>query len=136
MQVRTALGLTWSLVLGLAGGWLVLSPWSLGQQGGGDWTMVTRSEVGAGLGLILLALIGLVLLLADVAGSLRAAGVIRARQPRAQAPGRTTSPEMEKALLELAQTLARDLEQQRSPRQQPAGEPSDGPGFAVWREQQ
>jgi hypothetical protein len=133
MRVRTALGLGWSLVVGLVGGWLVLSPWSLAEQGDGGWTTVTRSEVGAGLGLVLLALVGLGLVLADVLGWLREAGVLRPRARRARAAA-TTSPELERALLELAQTLARDMAHQRGGR--PGEEPADAPDFARWREQQ
>jgi len=134
MRIRTAFGLAWSLAVGLAGAWLVLSPWALAEQAGGDWSTVTRSLVGAGLGLVLLALGGVGLVVADVVGRLREAGVLEPRAPtaRAAAGGAGTEPEMEQALLELAQTLSRELAQ-------PRGEPSaqaPEPGFASWREQQ
>src|SRR5262245_4301823 len=134
MGVRTALGLGWALVVGLAGGWLVLSPWSLSEQAGATWTTVTRSEVGAGLGLIALAVVGLVLVLADVVGWVREAGVLRPRERRAPA-ARTTSPELERALLELAQTLARDMAHQRGGRPGPGEEPAEAPDLARWGEQ-
>ena len=115
MRTRTAFGLTWALVAGVAGGWLVLSPWALGVQAGGDWSQVTRSEVGGGLGLILLAVIGLGLVMADLVGLIRTAG----RGPRRQSEDPATSPEMEQALLELAQSLARDLAEGRPPAREP-----------------
>src|SRR5438094_119352 len=58
MTLRLIVGLGWSLAAGLAGGWLVLSPWALGEQGNGDWTTVTRTEVPSGLGLLVLAVAG------------------------------------------------------------------------------
>jgi hypothetical protein len=47
-------------------------------------------------------------------GSLRAAGVIARRTP-AGGDATSTSPEMEQALIALAQALADDLEAQREP---------------------
>src|SRR5262249_61659070 len=41
MTLRLILGLGWSLVAGLAGGWLLLAPWALAEQGDGAWTTVT-----------------------------------------------------------------------------------------------
>lgn len=125
MRTRTAFGLAWALVAGVAGGWLVLSPWALGVQGGGDWSQVTRSEVGGGMGLILLAVIGLGMVMGDLLGLIRTAG--GRRRPEAEDPA-TTSPEMEQALLELAQSLAQDLADSRPPAREPA------PAFASWRE--
>jgi hypothetical protein len=134
MRVRTAFGLGWSVILGVAGGWLVLSPWALGDQGSGDWSTVTRTEVGSGLGLILLALIGIGLVVADVVGWMRASGLVRERAYRGQAPGPTTSAEMEKALLELAQSLARDMQRDHAA-QTPVEQPYPTPGAAGWRDQ-
>ena len=122
MIVRLVFGLGWALFTGLAGGWLILAPWALGEQGGGDWTTVTRNEVFTGLGLIALAILAVAVLAAQTVRSLREAGVIEparpARPPRAEAGG-TSSPEMEKALIALAQALAEDLESQREAAQAP-----------------
>jgi hypothetical protein len=116
MTLRLILGLGWSLVAGLTGGWLVLAPWALGVQGGGDWTTVTRNELGAGLGLILLALIGVVIVAAQAVRTLREAGALAPSRASARAAeGVTASPEMEKALIALAQALAEDLDAHREP---------------------
>lgn len=134
MRVRTAFGLGWSVIAGVAGGWLVLSPWALGDQGGGDWTTVTRSEVGAGLGLIVLALIGIGLVVMEIVGWMRASGLVRERAPRSQAASQATSAEMEKALLDLAQSLARDMQREHVA-QSPSEQPYPAPGMAGWREE-
>jgi hypothetical protein len=109
MTVRLIFGLGWSLVAGLAGGWLVLAPWALGEQGAGEWTTITRNELFTGAGLIVLALAGIVVVIAQSARSLRDAGAL----PDARAAAGdalTSSPEMEKALIALAQELADDLD--------------------------
>lgn len=124
MRIRVAFGMIWSLVVGLAGGWLVFSPWALGGQQGNDWSTVTRSEVGAGLGLIVLGVIGLILVVAGLARS-GAAGTARARG----AAGSAADPEMDRALLELAQSLSRELAE---PRSAATGEPHE----PAWRERQ
>src|SRR5262245_468658 len=114
MTLRLVLGLGWALVAGLAGGWLVLAPWAVGGQGGGDWTTVTKADVWAGTGLIVLALAGIVVIAVQAVGSLRAAGVLARRSP-ARGDATSTSPEMDQALIALAQALADDLESQREP---------------------
>ncbi len=135
MTLRLIFGLGWSLVTGLAGGWLVMAPWALGEQGGGVWTTVTRNEFGTGVGLIVLAVAAVVVVLAQVVGSLREAGVLAPSRASARGEGGvTSSPEMEKALIALAQALAEDLDAQRS---QPSGARSaaEPPGMSSWREQ-
>ena len=115
MTLRLILGLGWSLVAGLTGGWLVMAPWALGQQGGGDWTTVTKSELGAGLGLIMLALVGMAIVAAQSVRTLREAGALAPARKSRAADGVTASPEMEKALIALAQALAEDLDAHREP---------------------
>ena len=140
MIVRLIFGLGWAVVTGLAGGWLILAPWALGEQGGGDWTTVTRNEVFTGLGLIALAILAVVVVAAQTVRSLREAGVIEparpARPPRTEAGG-TSSPEMEKALIALAEALAEDLESQRqaadAPR--PAHPGAEQAVRTTWRDQ-
>ncbi|HYW24867.1 MAG TPA: hypothetical protein VE953_11935 [Terriglobales bacterium] len=128
MTLRLILGLGWSLVAGLTGGWLVLAPWALGQQGG-DWTTVTKSEFGAGLGLIVLALAGVVIVAVQTVRTLREAGALApSRASRGAADGVTASPEMEKALIALAQALAEDLDAHREP-----AAPHSG-GESAWRQ--
>ena len=135
MTLRLILGLGWSLVAGLAGGWLVLAPWALGEQGGGGWTTVTRNEVLTGLGLVVLALAGVVIVAAQTVRSLRDAGVLAPSRSAARSDaGVTSSPEMERALIALAQALADDLDTQREPAAGVRSGP-EGPGRPTWREQ-
>ena len=128
MTLRLILGLGWSLLAGLTGGWLVLAPWALGQQGGGDWTTVTKNEFGSGLGLILLAVVGIAIVGAQTVRTLREAGAIAPPRATTQADGVTASPEMEKALIALAQALADDLDAHREPAA------TRSPGESAWRQ--
>ena len=140
MIVRLIFGLGWALVTGLAGGWLIVAPWALGEQGGGDWTTVTRNEVFTGLALIALAVLAAVVVAAQTVRSLREAGMIEParplRRPRSEAGG-SSSPEMEKALITLAQALAEDLESQREAAQapRPSHPTTDQPVRPTWRDQ-
>jgi hypothetical protein len=132
MTARTVVGASWALVVGLAGGWLMLSPWALGEQPSGkDWTLVTRTEFLTGLGLVVLALAGLVLLASQTVRSLRQAGVLGGRQPStsgsrrrgsgaADGSGEISSPEFESALVALAQALTRDLQSEPAGRTESA----------------
>jgi len=128
MTLRLILGLGWSLVAGLTGGWLVLAPWALGLQGGGDWTTVTKSELGAGLGLLVLSLAGVVIVAAQAVRMLREAGALAPSRSSGAPDGVTASPEMEKALIALAQALAEDLDAHREP-----AAPRSG-GESAWRQ--
>ena len=133
MTLRLIFGMGWSLVTGLAGGWLMLAPWVLGEQGGGDWTTVTRNELFTGLGLIVLAVAGVVIVAAQTVRSLRDAGVMAPSRAAARSNGGvTSSPEMERARIALAQALADDLDTQREPAARPGAE---APTRAAWREQ-
>jgi hypothetical protein len=128
MTLRLILGLGWSLVAGLTGGWLVLAPWALGQQGGGDWTTVTKNEFGSGLGLIVLAVAGIAVVAAQTVRTLRESGALAPGGATTQADGVTASPEMEKALIALAQALADDLDAHREPA------PTRSPSESAWRQ--
>jgi hypothetical protein len=134
MTVRLIFGLGWSLVTGLAGGWLALAPWALSEQGGGDWTGVTTSQLLTGLGLVVLAVAGVVVVALQLVGSLRAAGVLAsARRPGGAGEAGASSPEMERALIALAQALAEDLDPQRTPAAE-AGAPTESTSLATRRE--
>jgi hypothetical protein len=133
MTVRLIFGLGWSLLTGLAGGWLVTAPWALAEQGAGDWTTVTKVELGTGLGLVALAILGLVAVAAQLVVALREAGVLRAPRPAPRGDrGSADSPEMEKALIALAQALAQDLDAQRGTAGSRPGGERAVPG---WRQQ-
>lgn len=137
MTLRLIFGLGWSLVTGMAGGWLVLAPWALGEQGVGDWTTVTRNEFGTGLGLIALAGLALLVVTVQSVRSLREVGVRAPPRPARSPVGVVSSPEMEQALIALAEALADDLDSQHEPaappRPHPAPEQPARP--ATWRDQ-
>jgi len=129
MTLRAILGLGWSLAVGLTGGWLVLAPWALGEHGAGDWTIVAKSELGAGVGLVALALAGIAIVTAQAVRTLRESGALAPARPSGgPAEGVTASAEMEKALIALAQALAEDLDVHREP------EPSGSAGESAWRQ--
>jgi hypothetical protein len=119
------LALAWSLIMGLAGGWLILSPWAVGQQpSSGDWTAVTNAQVRTGVGLLVLAIIGLVLAIAEGVSLLREAGVLVRGGPaseRGEAPlaardrPAASTEDLDRALISLASTLAVDLDRDRRP---------------------
>ena len=125
MTLRAVLALAWSLIMGLAGGWLILSPWAVGQQpSSGDWTAVTNAQVRTGAGLLVLAIIGLALAIAEGVSLLREAGVLVRRAPASE-PGEAplaardrpaaSTEDLDRALISLASTLAADLDRNRRP---------------------
>jgi hypothetical protein len=136
MVVRLILGIAWALVVGLAGGWLMLSPWALGQQPSGkDWTSVTQTDFFTGLGLAVLGALGLVLVVAQTVSVLRESGILGRRQAPAAAGGRRSasdgatapdSPELESTLVGLAQALTREL--QAGAASPPSGADAAAPG--------
>jgi hypothetical protein len=117
MNPTTVIGMAWSLVTGLAGGWLMLSPWAFGEQpSSGSWTTVTQTAFFTGLGLVAMAVIGLMVVIVQVVSALRAAGALPTGRPASRADGRepAESPEFESALIALAQALAADLSSQQA----------------------
>ena len=132
MVLRVIVGMAWSLVTGLAGGWLALSPWALGEQpSSGDWTNVTKTQFWTGAGLIALAVVCLVLVIAQFAGAMRATrgGRYAGARGRSTAPGPNGGgPEMDAALVALANALVADLNGQPVKAQPPAQvAPANGP---------
>jgi EmrB/QacA subfamily drug resistance transporter len=119
MLVRYVSGVVWSLLTGLAGGWMLFSPWALGQQGSGSWTTTTWSEFGAGLGLLALAVAGFIVTLRSLIGDLREVGALPRRAPKpkpAPKPEPARSPEpaptptpQPVAIQDLARALASEL---------------------------
>src|SRR5713101_8329368 len=79
-------GMTASLIIFLAGGWLILAPFALGYQPyGADWTYQAVNDFAIGIPVAVVALASFVLFLYSLLGSLRAAGVLTARmRPVAQ----------------------------------------------------
>ena len=123
---KYVIGMVVSLVIFLAGGWLILAPFALGYQPyGADWVSQTTNDFVVGICVAVVALISFALFLFSLLGSLRAAGVIAAR-PRTQAavvtetaphagPAPATGPQsdLDRTLATLAQALAADLSMRR-----------------------
>ncbi|HYT34350.1 MAG TPA: hypothetical protein VEL69_04895 [Ktedonobacteraceae bacterium] len=116
-------GMTASLIILLAGGWLILAPFALGYQPyGADWVNQTTNSFVVGICVALVALLALALFFMSLLGSLRAAGVLAARaqatatyQAQAtmpQAPSQAQS-DLDKTLATLAAALAADLSSRR-----------------------
>jgi len=115
--------MTASLIILLAGGWLILAPFALGYQPyGADWVNQTTNSFVVGICVALVALLALALFFMSLLGSLRAAGVLAARaqatatyQAQAtmpQAPSQAQS-DLDKTLATLAAALAADLSSRR-----------------------
>jgi hypothetical protein len=138
MIVRHVIGAAWALIIGLAGGWLMLSPWALGVQTGGKWDNVTKTEFGTGGFLVILALVVLFILVSRVMASFRSVGLIVPRpKPEAEvepepAPA-ASSPDVDVdgLLGVLAKVLADELSRKDEGQQRPVSQVSDS-----WRQQQ
>ncbi len=118
-------GMTASLIIFLAGGWLILAPFALGYQPyGADWTNQTVNDFATGIPVAVVALASFVLFFYSLLGSLRAAGVLVSR-PRVQQPqeapaqyqpqvaaSQSSAPyqsDLDRTLATLAAALAADL---------------------------
>jgi hypothetical protein len=118
-----------SLIIFLAGGWLILAPFALGYQPyGASWVSQTTNNFVVGICVAVVALIAFGLFFSSLLGSLRAAGVITAptrvvAQPattyQAQAPAAApqyaaqNQADLDKTLATLAAALAADLSARR-----------------------
>lgn len=112
-------GMVASLIIFLAGGWLILAPFALGYQPyGADWVSQTTNDFATGIPVAAVALASFVLFFYSLLGSLRAAGVLTARtRPAAQVPVPYQAPQalvpyqsdLDKTLATLAAALAADL---------------------------
>lgn len=120
-------GMVASLIIFLAGGWLILAPFALGYQPyGADWTSQTTNDFATGIPVAVVALASFVLFFFSLLGALRTAGVLTARtRPVAQAAtpyqAQATAPQalvpyqsdLDKTLATLAAALAADLSARR-----------------------
>ncbi len=121
-------GMAASLIIFLAGGWLILAPFALGYQPyGADWTNQTVNDFAMGIPVAVVALISFALFFMLLLGSLRAAGVLISRprpqprealvqyQPQVTAPLAAASyqSDLDKTLATLAAALAADLAARR-----------------------
>jgi len=120
-------GIAASLIIFLAGGWLILAPFALGYQPyGADWVSQTTNSFVMGICVAVVALLAFVLFFLSLIGSLRAAGVLSARtqvvaqapvsyQAQATVPQASVQPQsdLDKTLATLAAALAADLSSRR-----------------------
>ena len=120
-------GMAASLIIFLAGGWLILAPFALGYQPyGADWVSQTTNSFVIGICIALVALVAFVLFFMSLLGSLRATGVLTATTrpvARAPAPDQVQAPipqapvqnqsDLDKTLATLAAALAADLNARR-----------------------
>jgi len=100
------LGIGWSILVGLAGGWLVLMPWALNVQGNGDWTDLTKGAFWTGLALLAICAIGLIVTIGLI---VRAVTPQRPPRQRPAAETNDNQAELDRALLQIASKLAADL---------------------------
>ena len=118
---RNLWGLGASLVALIVGAWLILAPFALGYQPyGADWVSQTSNDFWVGIAVVLLSLVGLVLFVMSLMGSLRAGGVlrrrVRAEETTAAYPAEAAQPApeaWERTIADLASALAEDLAERR-----------------------
>jgi hypothetical protein len=120
-------GMAASLIIFLAGGWLILAPFALGYQPyGADWVSQTTNSFILGICVAVVALVAFVLFFYSLLGSLRATGVLVAPsrmvaqapvayQAQATIPQASAQPQndLDKTLATLAAALAADLSARR-----------------------
>jgi len=120
-------GMAASLIIFLAGGWLILAPFALGYQPyGADWVSQTTNSFVMGICVAVVALVAFFLFFFSLLGSLRASGVLVApsrvvaqapvsyqtQAPIPQATAQSQS-DLDKTLATLAAALAADLSSRR-----------------------
>jgi hypothetical protein len=120
-------GMVASLVIFLAGGWLILAPFALGYQPyGADWASQTTNDFATGIPVAVVALVSFAFFFLSLLGALRAAGILVAR-PRAKAQLAEAAPaqapltaapstqqsDLDRTLSTLAAALAADLAARR-----------------------
>jgi ABC-type multidrug transport system fused ATPase/permease subunit len=120
-------GMAASLIIFLAGGWLILAPFALGYQPyGADWVSQTTNSFIMGICVAVVALVAFFLFFSSLLGSLRATGVLvapsrvvaqapvayQAQAPMPQAATQSQS-DLDKTLATLAAALAADLSSRR-----------------------
>jgi len=96
-----------SLLIFLAGGWLILAPFALGYQPyGADWVNQTTADFATGMPVAVVALVGFAFFFASLLGALRAATAL------ALVPA-TAQSDLDRTLSTLAAALAADLSARR-----------------------
>lgn len=120
-------GMAASIIIFLAGGWLILAPFALGYQSyGADWVSQTTNSFILGICIAVVALVAFALFFMSLLGSLRTAGVlvvptkvvaqapapyqVQAAAPQVSAQNQS---DLDKTLATLAAALAADLNARR-----------------------
>jgi hypothetical protein len=129
------IGMVVSLIIFLAGGWLILAPFALGYQlYGTDWVSQTTNNFVVGICVAIVALVACALFSASLFRALGAAGVLAARKQPEQAPApfqpqssvalvpATTQNDLDRTLSTLAAALAADLNSRREAGSDQAGD--------------
>jgi hypothetical protein len=112
-------GMAASLIIFLAGGWLILAPFALGYQPyGADWVSQTTNSFILGICVAVVALVAFSLFFMSLLGSLRAAGVLVVptkvvAQAEAPEDSAQSQSDLDKTLATLAAALAADLNARR-----------------------
>ena len=119
-------GMAASLLIGLAGGWLILAPFALGYQPyGADWVSQTTNDFATGIPVAVVALVAFAFFFVSLLGALRAAGVLAARKQPEQAQAAfqpqtsvalvpaPAQSDLDHTLATLAAALAADLNARR-----------------------
>src|SRR5260370_3762703 len=88
------IGMVASLLIFLAGGWLIVAPFALGYQPyGADWVSQTTNNVATGIPVAVVALVAFAFFFVALLGALRAARVLGARpRPEVQAQASLQPP--------------------------------------------
>ena len=118
-------GMVASLIILLAGGWLILAPFALGYQPyGASWDSQTVNDFVTGIPVAVVALVSFAFFFLSLLGALRAAGILAARQrPQVPVTAQVPAPvppvqashqsELDQTLATLAAALAADLSSRR-----------------------
>ena len=130
-------GMVASLLIFLAGGWLIVAPFALGYQPyGADWVSQTTNNFVVGICVAVVALVAFGFFFAALLGALRTAGVLAARKQPEQAQAAfqpqtsaalvpaTAQNDLDRTLSTLAAALAADLNTRRQGGNDQAGEQS------------
>ena len=109
-------GMVASLIILLAGGWLILAPFALGYQPyGAGWDSQTTNDFVTGIPVAVVALVSFAFFFFSLLGALRAAGILAAPQ-RPQVPvvaQASQQSDLDQTLATLAAALVADLSSRR-----------------------